>query len=795
MGGRRPFVRLVAVAIAATLALTGCVFGSGDRDEAAAELGLYRGPIPDPLALPTAPQLPEIPAVPTDPSDNAAWDAFNVEMIAYQTAFAVTQDAIMAHGTAVQDAANLTKAGGAQAVAAWQSLLVLAGVAVAGPDGHPLELDGQTGFGWPMSDGELRIQSYLGAVQGGMRLGDLAYALEGAPQFEGVDTTTWLYESLKAAAGNANDHFGSVMAALSSDHGYLHEPVTFTERAAAEVELTWGQVGLLLRRLGAEFAVSGAQTAAADDGASSTLPGLTIEPASFVQAAAAAPCDLQGDPWAEGMIPQVFKGSAFGVDKTLEAQWHQPEGGGPHAGERAKTKLGIARLLLALASLIARATALEASFSLAGAPLVRTKTTQPGELRELTISYAYDPEKWEDLRRCINLFMGPLGLELPHIESGAAAGIEVDLSSEDPSILRIGDGRGGSKVVTNGATGDDGKVAFTLSGAPQEDLIPEAAEAVDIEVGLRAVSNLGQNDLGKDLQSLPWDALDAAGSGGLTAIPQILSRMKLLTHYGVADVRDWALAAEFEVTAVGTMATRSAHNSYGAGGGCAASWANNSSTQATMSFASAAVSVTATLFSNPQGNLGDQAVVFYETDGPGFFPVGGPPDGVRFFTLPIDYRTDKSHSEPGVGTMPDPYEVPPSNNCGDGGGGGGQPTPPDCGVREYAGTLAVTVPTPRTLYVSNAGFMHSGDLWQECGSSVLPSDPPGVPSLEQCPNPKRSGGKTPSINDIFDTEKRKIEVNGSLTCAREGNGTLSEVEFEWTLVFCRVVEDEASCRD
>ena len=793
MRGRGPVVRLVAVAIVATLTLTGCVFGSGDPDEAAAELGLYRGPIPEPLALPTAPQLPEIPAVPKDPSDNAAWDTFNVEMIAYQAAFAATQDAIVAHGTVVQDAANLTKAGGEKAVAAWQSLLVLAGVAVAGPDGQPLELDGRTGFGWPMSDGELRIQSYLGSVPGGMRLGDLAYALEGASEFEGVDTTTWLFESLKAAGSSANDHFGSVMAALSSAHGYLHEPVTFTQRAAAEVELTWGQVGLLLRRLGAEFAVSGAKTAAADDGASSTLPGLTIEPASFVQAAA-APCQLEGDPWAEGLIPNVFKGSAFGVDKTLEAPWHQPEGGGPHAGERAKTKLGIARLLLALASLVAKAAALGASFSVADAPLVRTKTTRPGELRELTISYEYDRETWEDVRRCINLFMAPFGLELPHQDAGPAKGIEVDLSSEDPSILRIGDGRGGSQVVTNGATGDDGKVTFTLSGAPQEDLIPDAAEPVEIEVVLRAVSNLGQNDLAKDLASLPWDALDAAGSGGLTAIPQILSRMKLLTHYGVADVRDWALAAEFEVTAVGSMTTRSAHNRYGAGGGCGVSWATNSSTQANVSFASSSVHVTATLFSNPQGNLGDQAVVFYETDGPGFFPVGGEPDGIRFFTLPVDYRTDKSHSEPGVGTMPDPYEVPPSGGCGDG-GGGSQPTPPDCGVREYPGQLAVTVPAPRNLFVSHGELMHSGDLWQECGSSVLPSDPPGVPSLGSCQNPQRSGGKMPSITDIFDTEKRKIEVTGSLTCSRHGNGSLDELEYEWTLVFCRIVDGEASCKD
>src|SRR5690606_2638335 len=94
-------------------------------------------------------------------------------------------------------------------------------------------------------------------------------------------------------------------------------------------------------------------------------------------------------------------------------------------GTRVGGKLGIARVLGSFATMLAKAAALSAKFTLSEPPLVRTKTTQPGELRQLTVKYAFDPDSWEDIRGCINTFMSPFGIEIPGSQSGEGSNIDV----------------------------------------------------------------------------------------------------------------------------------------------------------------------------------------------------------------------------------------------------------------------------------------------------------------------------------------------------------------------------------
>jgi hypothetical protein len=779
MVSNRSTAGIISILVVTTLVLGGCV--SGDTDDDRPDVSLYTGVIPEPLPLPVLGDLPALPPVPSDPSDPQAGAEYQDALVKYQAAMLEHSKESAAHADAVRDLVDVTGKGGAPSLAAWQSLLVTAGVAVVGADGELVDVNGRTGFGWALSDAELRLHSALATAAGGMRLVDLAEALEAIPQFAEGDVATGLHDAL---INNADQGFNSVFRAL--------QPNTLTlgtrMRPAGDIVLNWAQVSLVLRRLAAELATWDSDHAAPAGirhqplSADATVQlAVAVDPAAATSAVNAAPANRPcaakiNNPWVAELLNQATKAHAeFVFDGVIE---HLDDGLSTSIG----TNLTIARTLAAFGVMIAKAAALKAKFSLQNPPLVRTHDTQPGQLRQLTVTYRFDADSWEAIRGCINLFMAPFGLEVPGSQPGAASGIDIDLSSEDPSVLRVGDGEGDTVVVNRGRTDPKGMSVFTLSGAPQASRIPEYAQPEDLVVNVRAVSNLGGNDFYKDIASLPWDAIDVTDSLGLGLIPQILSRTRFVTHTEPIPVRDWRLEADFEATLVGGFTARYAENALYTG--CGVSSPMNRSEEVTASVASDAVKISAVLLSNPDSNIGDNAVVFVPTGKD--FRATDWGDGVQMFDMPVNYRGTKSFSQPGTGTMPPQFTHPPSQTCGS--GEGGEPPVPACGERDYAGVARVTMPAPRTLYAADNVWIDPPP-WRTCGGFTPVQAPPAA----VCESASPTGGRLPSIDKVFDPEEKVLEITGSLKCSDERKGTRKTVDYEWTLVLCRIIDGKSSC--
>lgn len=776
MARRNSGIRFASIAVAVTLLLAGCVPGFGGEEQR--DSRLYLGPIPAPAAMPPEPEMPPAPTMPTDLNDSAALDAYMDASEVYAEALMANQTEIGEHYDAVRALADSTRAGGEQSVAVWQTLLVTAGIAVAGDDGKPIEINGDTGFGWAMSDAELRLHAVLATAPGGVRLIDLADALAAGIDMSGPELAQAIFDDLYLVEDTG---FSKVLSSVQPDLLFAGTRA----RAIDEVVLSWPSAGLVLRRLSAELAVSDAGAVDRDEGASSAGVNPTIALAGFsgsVNASASKrPCEINIDspPWVAEMVNQIVKVHTFVFDEAIE---HIDAATDTKKRTTAGRTIGIARLVLAMYTLYAKVASLQASFTMDNAPLVRTKNTQAGETRDLTLKFEFSKTAGDEIRECMNLFLAPFGLDAQGSQEGVAENIDVQLYSDRPSVVRIGDGKGSKSDVTQARTDSGGNAKFRVSGAPQDDLLPEVAQAEDIDVSLRAVSNLGANDFFKDLASLPWDALDAAGTGGLSVVPIVLSKMKLYTVTGTIPVRDWSLEADFEATLVGSFEKRWAgHNRFP--DACSGGWVvHTSSVDTSSSFATDTVQVSAALLSNPHGNLGDQAAVFHPT-GEELDP-GYSSEGALMFNMPVHYQTTQSQHRPAVGPIP-PEEVTGGGGCADRGDGPVEVAPPepDCSATQYSGNLEVAMPAARTLYAVGDESSHVYTR-ADCGGG------PAAPATNGC---KRSGGKMPPINELFDPANTIIEVDGSLACSEERAGHMSKLDYHWTLVLCRIVDGKSAC--
>lgn len=776
--------RFVALAVIAALLLSGCV-PSQNSNDLQADTSLYLGPLPAPASLPPTPDLPPLPVPPTDRTDDAALTAYNAALNAYAQAMQANQDKVTAQINAVKALAKDVHAGGKAAVAAWEALLVTAGVAVNGADGKPLEVNGTSGWGWPLTDGELRLHSMLATSPGGVRLTDLAHILGAIPGLDVPESTAQLYSALQVIPDRG---FSSVFWAVGpslDDGGKLVTP--------EDMVLSWAQVELLLRRMSTEFAVAGADGANAapsglgsDPSASSSVSGPAIAPAALVhEAAPQRPCENRENPWSKKIIKYTQKA----LSSTFKWVLKKAAEAGAKGAEAAGNYLKVGGILASIATLLTQMSAIKANFVMPNSPLIRTKKMQPGEIRDLTVTLSYDYSAWAKTTECLNLAFSFAGIPFPKAPEGPPSGLTVELYSTDPSILRVGAGEGGDTPVYKGKTDSSGAVNFKLSGAPQADRIPDKAQPKDLSITVKAISDLKGSNLFKDLASLLTNAKSFLGGGGVSVLIEMLSRANFVTFKESLPVRDWDLTAQFQASAKGEITVHRASNVDWQG--CGGYGLISRSTDATSTFTTTETDVTAKLLSNDFGNVGDQAFVFYPK-GESFTGIDlGQGDGLKMFGLLADYSTDKTTATPATGDQPERK----LEDCSVGGGGSGEhsdPEPEDCGVRTYAMDLDVTMPSPRHLFVSGQPSDEYG-LWKNCGDGLIPSDPTVAPTMQSCAAPQSQGGKIPSIDDVFDASKTKFTIKGSYTCIRNEPGQLDQVYYNWTLTLCRIVDGKAKC--
>ncbi|GMA91382.1 hypothetical protein GCM10025869_19110 [Homoserinibacter gongjuensis] len=282
--------------------------------------------------------------------------AYKAGLDAYSTAYQKQQAVAEAHQKAVGELAATAAKGGKDAVAAWESLLVVAGIAVDGPDGTPVALDGVTGSGWPLSDAELRTHAALAADRDGFMLTDLAHVLDAAFDLGDAELTQQLYDELQGIPDHGFwEVFWAVGPGLTDEHGLV---------AADQVFLDFAQVELLLRRLAAEAVVTGfeldpdAVTVAYTHDAASAGVQLASVRSSGSRAADKRPCELSGSPWGQQILNQFMKSHAkFIFDEGLK--YLAKSGIMTSAGEWVST----ARTFSAYASLIAKFAAITATYS------------------------------------------------------------------------------------------------------------------------------------------------------------------------------------------------------------------------------------------------------------------------------------------------------------------------------------------------------------------------------------------------------------------------------------------------
>lgn len=762
-------IAFVMTAVVAVTTLAACVPENTARSESR-ELRLYEGPIPEPAPLtPNAMGELVMPEPPSDFNDEAAMEQFQKDAQAYAEAMQNTSGDAIAFATQVGELVEHTRHSDEASVAAWQSLLVAADIAVGRGD-DAVEVNGMRGAGIPLTEGELRLHALLGASEGSLPLTGLAamlHASEVFPQTED-EFTQQLYDALMAAGGS---NFGIIFNSLNIETFVQFRYGQAVSVPLEEVILSGAQVALVLRKLSVELldhveANGGIEETFAS--LASTSAPLVVVPATL-RTTVENPCGGTEDPFDVEARKQAGNaaGALFGeiLDKI-------PGFNG------AKLAAALAHASVAVASLITQMFTLQADFSMANSPLVRTKNREAGEKREIVVTLSYPERAFDDARRCLSALFSAVGFSLS--DHDKASGVDVDLVMRNDRLW-FSTERGGTATFRQKAD-DEGRVSFPVLGKPQRERLPEGAEPDEVTARVRAEANVQGSDLAKDLIGAGWDAI---GRSAVGIIANILARMQLVVFAWEVPVRDWELVADFDVTLTGTLWGHSAINQ-GGNSECG-TWIMHGSTSAEGSVESQQpVRVTAHYVTEHVDGQPVSGLVMYPK-GSNLDAIRITDDGGELVHLPLDYAVTKSESAPGQDPMPPHYVDPVVGGCGDGEPGSGPPTS-DCGARDYMGlgTVVVNDGSVRILADEPIGT----DPWTNCGWRLAFADPLAPPTtMTSCDSAVPSGGQVPSADSVFNTSHR-FEITGSLSCSRDGQGTLQRFTFDWTLNFCRVEEGQ-----
>jgi hypothetical protein len=274
-------------------------------------------------------------------------------------------------------------------------------------------------------------------------------------------------------------------------------------------------------------------------------------------------------------------------------------------------------------------------------------------------------------------------------------------------------------------------------------------------------------------------------------LSSIAARMKLVSFYWQVPVRDWKLVADFDVVLSGTLWAHSGVNRGGVSGDHCGTWTIHMSTSGEGTIESKTPTrVTAHYLTEQIEGEVLSGLVFYPK-GSSLDDLVIGDDGGEVAHIQSDYTVTKSEAAPGVDPMPPHYEEPGIGGCGDGDGSYVPPVP-DCGTRDYSGLATLLVSEKGTVRV--LATEPSGDVWRECGWGFPFADPLAPPArMSDCASAQEDGGTVPSPDAVFN-ENGRFEITGSLSCSRDGDGSLQRLTFDWTLTFCRVVNGTSECR-
>lgn len=765
---------LVMAAVVTVTTLGACVPGETARSESTGEVRLYEGPIPEPAPLtPSGLAVVAPPPTPTEYTDEALAE-YQARMQEYLDSLQNASGDVATFMEEVTELAAATAHSDEASVAAWQSLLVAAGIAVGvGPDA--VNVNGMEGAGPPMSHGELRLLAMLGASSAEMPLTQVADMLGGTGAFDEATLAQVLYDDLMNSLGT---DFGIVFSALNPDAIWGTRFGIPSALPLDEVSLSAAQTSLLLRRIALDVLVVIDENVGIDaalaDSASVSEP-LVVDTAGWRADAVANPCGGEEGSWRGDVRGNLSKAAGALFGKLVE--WS-------HLSERMKFNIALVQAMFTVASLIARMAFMKADMSMSNSPLVRTKNREPGERREVDITLTYPPTTTDDARRCLSAIFAAAGFELSDHANGPATGVDVNLVIRSDRLW-LSTERGGTATYLQ-KTNDSGVATFPVLGKPQRERLPEGAEPDEVVAPVRFEANVQGSDLVKDVQAAAWDVISP---NAVAIIANVISRMKLMVYSWQVPVRDWELTADFDVRLSGTLWGHYGVNRSGVSESPCGPWDTHRSTSAQGSVESQdPVRVTAHYVTEQVEGDPVSGLVMY-TKGSSLGEIQITSDGGELAHLPVGYSVTKSESEPGQDPMPPHFAEPGIGGCGLG-TGEGIDNSNDCGPRDYAGIATIMVNEGSIRMLADRPLDERP--WDNCGSGFLFADPLAPPTtMANCQNPQLSGGEVPSADSVFNKSGR-FEISGTLNCSRDSEGSLNRFTFDWTLTFCRVNEEGKS---
>src|SRR5690606_25878879 len=563
-----------------------------------------------------------------------------------------------------------------------QSLLVASGIAVGyGP--LAVTVGNSEGLGIPMSSGELRMHALLGAAPGRMAPTQLADLIEGFGIFGDNDVTEALYHDISGGAST----FHLVLSMLNPDTFIAtNELGGYYSIAPEDVLLNGAQVGLIIRKLSAEVMIHAEQAGALDGTPVASRAGDLTRHL------------LRGGGGADGLglplavpLPAAAGDGPCGTDETpFRAELRK--NGAKAYNEFVFSKLS--KLLMTgsfgayvnsaiaganLGSALAKFFMLEASFSMHGSPLVRTKNREPGDKKDVTVRMNWMKTAGEDARQCLAAILAPYGVGLQDQTSGDAGGIDVNFSLPGDRLW-LDTSSGASTANYLQQTASNGEAVFPVVGKPQNDVLPDGAEPEEVSSRAEVAANIEGSDLIKDLTSAAWDAI----SPGLAGIMvNILSRMKLIEFYWDVPVRDWTLEGIFDVTIRGDIVSHYATNMTGRSQPeCGGSWSSSRSTTSWGTITSTQPHRVKANYVSASADGQTVTGILFRSNGMELHEIAiDSHNGGELAHVPVTLSLTQSTSEPGVDPMPKLYTDPAIAGCGDG-EGGAAPTA-DCGTRDF----------------------------------------------------------------------------------------------------------------
>jgi hypothetical protein len=382
-------------------------------------------------------------------------------------------------------------------------------------------------LGYALTDFELLSYTRMFAQGQGVRLGDLAAAIEhlvteqtGNPVF-----SEKLFEGLNNLAFSPRASIRNLSFFLASQSG---SNGLATGVFSADTELNSIQALMLMRvltedlRMGARKFGTRAPQSLISNG--SDILWVSVRPEAMLQA------------------PGWVEDGAVGALNTTVTSFFDLIG-----GERVSKFIGKFNLLGSLVKFVAMYSCLkcEVTIDAPGSPLVRKVTTTPGEQRKLNAKFFLDANLLMEFGKAIRGKAAITGFDLDMPKSGPLAGIETawdfgyGWKQISKNIIESVSGIDISKVKTDSA----GVASVTLQGvARPKALDPKTARPVVKIVGVTITPQIKATEMQQDMVDALFGGVGAAegGVGLLTPLMETLYRLKWKgTKYYPLAVRDW----------------------------------------------------------------------------------------------------------------------------------------------------------------------------------------------------------------------------------------------------------------